>query len=184
MIRRSASKRPSKPTRLFTQKDEIDLLNSLLNSTGNPICVGDFSEAQMSDKIRRLKQKYHKQARSKSSIKTPHDRQVYELARKIWGPKKTRISSPTPLDDAKKEGSESRVNWSSYPFLMRQVSRAFSGSYEVYKQGLEGLGEDVLKGFDEKWMELEKEEAALEARRAQLFHNQLKSIVETSGRNL
>ncbi|KAK4441231.1 hypothetical protein Salat_0458000 [Sesamum alatum] len=184
MNRRSASKVPSKPTRLFTQKDEIDLLNSLLNSAGNPISGGDFSKAQISDKIRRLKQKYHKQARSKSSIKTPHDRKAYELARKIWGPKKTRIPSPPPLDDAKKEGSESRINWSNFPFLMKQVSRAFSGSNEVYKQGLEGLGEDVLKGFDEKWMELENEEAALEDRRAQLFHNQLKSIVEASGINL
>ncbi|KAL0390582.1 UNVERIFIED_CONTAM: hypothetical protein Scaly_0415300 [Sesamum calycinum] len=141
MNRRSASKAPSKPTTLFTQKDEIDLLNSLLNSTGNPICGGDFSEAQINDKIRRLKQKYHKQARSKSSIKTPHDREAYELARKIWGPKKTRISSPTPLDDAKKEGSESRVNWSSYPFLMgrfrghfREVTRFINKGWGVWER--------------------------------------------------
>ncbi|KAI3461359.1 hypothetical protein Pfo_018022 [Paulownia fortunei] len=193
---RSSTKLPSKPPsstsqqphRLFTQKDEIDLLQSLSNSIGIGIPEGHFSEAQITDKIRRLKQRYHKQARSKSSIKTAHDRKTYEIARKIWGPKQTRISSPTPLDDEKKEDSKGRsgstIKWSGFPFLMRQVSRDFPRSGEVYKQGLRGLGEDILKGLDEKWMELEMEEAAIEARRAQLVYNQLKSIVKADNRNL
>lgn len=187
MCRRSSSKLPlapppstsQQPKRLFTQKDEIGLLKSLLNSTKSPISDGRFSEAQITDKIRRLKQRYHKQARSKSSIKTTHDLKTYEISREIWGPKKT-----TPLKDGKKEDSKCRsgttINWNDFPFLMRQVSRAFPTCVEVYKEGLRGLGEDILKGLDEKWMELEMEEAAIEARRAQFVYNQLKSVVEAN----
>ncbi|KAK6144362.1 hypothetical protein DH2020_021182 [Rehmannia glutinosa] len=155
--------------KLFTQNDEIDLLKSLLNNTTENNLNGQFSETQINDKIRRLKQKYQKQAKSKPSIKTPHDRQTYEISREIWGPKKT---EKTPTEDEKKEYSE--INWSDYPFLMRQISGAFPRSEEIYKKGLKGLGEDVLKGFEKKWMELEMEEAEIEAKKAQLFYNQMK----------
>ncbi|KAK6138128.1 hypothetical protein DH2020_028128 [Rehmannia glutinosa] len=151
--------------KLFTQNDEIDLLKSLLNNTTENNLSGQFSETQINDKIRRLKQKYQKQAKSKPSIKTPHDRKTYEISREIWDRK-------TPIEDEKKEDSE--INWSDYPFLMRQVSGAFPGSEEIYKKGLKGLGEDVLKGFENKWMELEMEEAEIEAKKAQLVFNQMK----------
>ncbi|KAL2536189.1 putative transcription factor [Forsythia ovata] len=164
-----------KSNRLFTQEDEINLLKSLLNPTTNPFPNSHFSEAQITDKLRRLKQKYHKLAKTKSSIKTPHDRKIYEIARQIWG--KKILSSSTPMgDDRKRKGSEGdeSINWSDFPVLMKHVSRAFPGNVEVYKEGLKGLGADILKGLNEKWMMLEMEEAEIIARRAQLCYHQMK----------
>lgn len=154
-----------KPNRLFSENDEIALLNSVLNPGETPFPDDKFSAAQMADKIRRLKQKYHKFAQHNSSIKTPHDREIYEFARKIWGDEKTRmpVSSLKPKEEEGEEkGSVIATNWSDFPFLMKHVSRAFPGCEEVYKEGLKGLGDDVLKGFDEKWKELDMEEAAIE----------------------
>ncbi|KAL2465515.1 Uncharacterized protein Adt_34640 [Abeliophyllum distichum] len=67
-------------------------------------------------------------------------------------------------DDRKRkssEGSDESINWSDFPFLMKQVSGAFPGNVEVYKEGLKGLGADILKGLNEKWMMLEMEEAEI-----------------------
>ncbi|PIM98948.1 hypothetical protein CDL12_28561 [Handroanthus impetiginosus] len=180
----SSSKSPSQPpsssVKLFTEEDEINILRSLLNSAGNSYTAGQFSESQITHKIRRLKEKYHKLARTKSSIKTAHDRDIYEIGRQIWGKEKTRMPSPPPVDRERKEkasesSKEGAINWSGFPYMMKEVSRAFPGCEDLYKQGLTSLGQDILKGLEERWKALAEEEAAIQAKQARLFWGRLKS---------
>ncbi|KAL5763923.1 hypothetical protein ACOSQ2_016517 [Xanthoceras sorbifolium] len=104
----------SQSGRLFTDTDEIRLLKtyykitksnpssltSSSSSSSSPITVdpqtyqrinkalnSKFTHSQITDKLRRLRVKYHKHARSKSLIRTPHDQEIFNLARKTWGKK-------------------------------------------------------------------------------------------------
>lgn len=170
MSRRTASKSPSSPATTtrpssstppstskrprFTQKDEINLLKSLLPSAAKPF-NDRFSQSQVATKTRKLKRAYHKLARTKSLIKTPHDRSVYVLGRQIWG------------DDDNRDDDEV-INWSDYPNLMMEVSRTCPRNEELYKRGLEGLGKQIVKGLEEKWKNVEMDMASVKRKQIDL----------------
>ncbi|KAL7115894.1 hypothetical protein ACP275_04G209700 [Erythranthe tilingii] len=164
----------------FTEKDEIDLLESLATPAAAPPRAypfrRQFTESQIANKTRRLRQNYNKLARSKSFIKTPHHRRIYEIGNKIWGKEKTIV--PPPPSAARKRraaGGEEEINWNDYPFLMNAVSGVFRGTMNLYKEGLKALGKDIVKGLDNRWKEIAIEEAALHAEKLDLYCKTFKS---------
>ncbi|KAL5582944.1 hypothetical protein UlMin_015386 [Ulmus minor] len=64
-----------------------------------------FNHSEIIDKLRRLKLKYHQQARTKSLVKTPHDRRLLKIALKIWG---KNIGSVQSKRSSKKEYPEAK----------------------------------------------------------------------------
>ncbi|KAF3455155.1 hypothetical protein FNV43_RR05603 [Rhamnella rubrinervis] len=193
-----------RPQRLFTEEDETHLLKIFYKVTkssppsSSPINSPNldrierslglrFSHTQIIDKLRRLRLKYHKQARTKSLIKTHHDRQVYKIARKIWG--KTTSSSSSARSESKgKEvkssesgGGGEEVGLEEFPVLKKEVEVCCGGYLEgnvVWKKGLMGLEEKTLKGLNEKWMLLKLEEAKVMAWRAELVKELMELIVD------
>ncbi|GAA0148040.1 hypothetical protein LIER_07590 [Lithospermum erythrorhizon] len=92
--------------RLFTEQDEIKLLKAYKksirknpNSTPSSLSFGKFSQTQISSKIKRLKEKYHKMAKTKSNIKTHQDRKIYLLGCRIWGKKNGKTSKVSKNDE-------------------------------------------------------------------------------------
>ncbi|PKI64568.1 hypothetical protein CRG98_015000 [Punica granatum] len=105
--------------RIFMEEDEIALLKSLWhNSISSPAAKIDpatfeilgrslgsrFTHNQLSNKLRHMRAKYHKQSLTKSYIKTPHDRETYELCRKIWGENKAE-----PMEEREEVPSQEEV---------------------------------------------------------------------------
>jgi hypothetical protein len=99
-----------RPSRLWSQGDELVILRGLAayrakrgvlpgsaydvskfhGNIGSELSV-KVTTTQLSDKVRRLKQKYHQLAtRTKNGrdpdFPTPQDHSVYELGKKVWGP--------------------------------------------------------------------------------------------------
>ncbi|XP_028101956.1 probable transcription factor At1g11510 [Camellia sinensis] len=185
----AASKSPSRRV-LFTEQDEIHLLKALkrankLSSSAvaspppplSGVIGGDFSDVQITDKLRRLRQRYHKLARTKSLMKTPRDRKIYEMGRKIWGKKlKNSRRESKSVEDG---GFEGEVDLSDFPALLREVSGIFPEN-RVYREGLERLGREKLMSLNEKWMVQRMEEAGLLAKKAELFYEQTKLELQSS----
>ncbi|XP_043704922.1 probable transcription factor At3g04930 [Telopea speciosissima] len=90
--------------RLFSEEDEIKLLNAFLDisktahaspSPANTAAqifdkVGDsfrglFTNKQLTDKLSKLRRKYAKQINNDKTPKTTHDWEVFHLSQKIWG---------------------------------------------------------------------------------------------------
>ncbi|KAL8057718.1 hypothetical protein ABFX02_04G202200 [Erythranthe guttata] len=179
MSRRSSttpSKSASRPKQtpsafsFFTEKDEIDLLESLAPTAAAAAPPRaypfrrQFTESQIANKTRRLRQNYYKFARSESFIKTPHHRRIYEIGNKIWG-----------NAAGGGGGGEEEINWNDYPYLMNAVSGVFRGTMNLYKEGLKALGKDIVKGLDNRWKEIAIEEAALHAQKLDLYCKMFKS---------
>ncbi|KAK9279042.1 hypothetical protein L1049_012717 [Liquidambar formosana] len=187
--------------RIFTEKDERGLLKALFNLTkstrfstsstniASPIynliaksLSAEFSHGQITDKLRRLRQKYHKQARTKSLIKTPHDRKIYELARKIWGKNSLKKRNSSECGDEPKIVSgvwaarKEEGNLWDFPGLMGEIS--WLPENEVWREGLRCLESAELKGLNEKWILQQMEEAEVLAKMAELVHEQTKLILE------
>ncbi|MCD9560324.1 hypothetical protein HAX54_018939 [Datura stramonium] len=170
-ITKKISKSPETHHRVFTEDDEIQLLKTLSQSPNNTVASpplsglrnGNFTETQIAKKLKRLKEKYHKLARSKSLIKTPHDGEVYEIGRKIWG-----------RHTAAAKGKELLV-------VNHEVSEEKEDKRNGYcKEGLRRLGKEKLKKMNEKWMQLKLEESELNVKKVQLYHENLKVVVEGS----
>ncbi|XP_009592165.1 probable transcription factor At1g44810 [Nicotiana tomentosiformis] len=195
--RRNSPKSSEKPTpitktisktpethRVFTEIEEIQLLKTLLESPNNSEFTsnGNFTETQIAKKLKRLKEKYHKLARSKSLIKTPHDQKIYEIARQIWGRNAAKGKEPVvELNRSCEEekGVEEEVNLEEFPFLVSEMMSIF-GRNEYCKEGLRRLGKEKLKRMNEKWMELRLKEAEVMVNKAKLYHQYLKLVVEDS----
>ncbi|KAJ8568381.1 hypothetical protein K7X08_027914 [Anisodus acutangulus] len=197
-ITKTISKSPE-THRVFTENDEIQLLKFLSQSPNNNTVTfnGNFTETQIAKKLKRLKEKYHKFARSKSLIKTPHDQKIYEFGRKIWGRnaakgkepvielhEKDLIHEPPVLklhenhEVSGEEGTED-VNLEDFPFLVNEMTTMFQRN-EYCLEGLRRLGKEKLKKMNEKWMELKLEESELTMNKVQLHHEHLKLVVEGS----
>ncbi|KAK4369566.1 hypothetical protein RND71_013358 [Anisodus tanguticus] len=141
-ITKTISKSPE-THRVFTENDEIQLLKFLSQSPNNNTVTfnGNFTETQIAKKLKRLKEKYHKFARSKSLIKTPHDQKIYEFGRKIWGRNAAKGKEP--------------------------VIELHEKRNEYCLEGLRRLGKEKLKKMNEKWMELKLEESELTMNKGQ-----------------
>lgn len=187
----AAAKSPSRRV-LFTEEDEIHLLKALkrankLSSSAvaypppplSGVIGGDFSDVQITDKLRRLRQRYHKLARTKSLMKTPRDRKIYEMGRKIWGKKLKNSRESKSVEEEEDGGFEGEVDLGDFPALMREVSGIFPEN-SVYREGLERLGREKLMSLNEKWMVQRMEEAGLLAKKAELFYEQTKLELQSS----
>ncbi|PON71190.1 hypothetical protein TorRG33x02_254820 [Trema orientale] len=189
----SSPSEPSSDARfrlLFTESDETLLLKTFLkvskHSSPSSSTITSpnlarirtslglrFSHSQIIDKLRRLRLKYHRQARTKSLIKTPHDLKLYNIARKIWG-KKTQHKR---LRHAKKEEEEPQTSGGSEGF--RAESEEFSRENdEVLEKGSVCLDEEKVRSVRERWMVLRMEEAELMAQKAELVKEQLKLVIQ------
>ncbi|KAK1581801.1 hypothetical protein Q3G72_009122 [Acer saccharum] len=62
-----------------------------------------FSQSHIIDKLRKLRAKYRKQARTRSLIKTSHNQEIFNIAHKMWGrkmkPKEKKVEDPISSDD-------------------------------------------------------------------------------------
>lgn len=211
----SADSNRKRAQRVFTDEDEITLLESLCKATDKSVSSPDgidtptfekmheylgprFTRTQVSDKLRRLRVKYRKQSRNKSSIKTPHDRQIYEIGRKIWSKDKAGVAeelngaplqsqslshgqkSPeeaVPLEEVDKEGKKEGGDYlQELPLLVAECERAFEGN-GMWRQVLKGLDEGKLRKMNEKLVMLKYEEAVLVAKKAELVQELSRMIL-------
>lgn len=174
------SKSPEPHSRIFTEKDEIQLLKTLSQSPNKPYNT-NFTSTQIAKKLKRLKEKYHKLARSKSLIKTPHDREIYEIGRTIWGRNANAAKGKELLGVELHESFEGVIILEDFTFLMNEMKAVFERNEGYYcKEGLRRLGKKKLKEMNEKWMELKLEESEVMMSKAQLYNDYLKCVVESS----
>lgn len=165
----STSLSPSSSSLTITSQ-HLDLIE---NSLGQR-----FSQTQIIDKLRRLKLKYHRQARTKSLIRTPHDLRLHNISRKIWG----RRNLPTPYN-AKRQvvfHPEVEKGEEDLSFLREVFSRIFPEN-GVWEKGLQCLGGEKIRGFNEEWTLVRKEEAELRAKRAELEKELIHLVLQVVG---
>uniref|UniRef100_A0A0D3H7K4 Glabrous enhancer-binding protein-like DBD domain-containing protein n=1 Tax=Oryza barthii TaxID=65489 RepID=A0A0D3H7K4_9ORYZ len=104
----SSAEHSKRPSRVWSQADELVILRGLITYRtkrgvlpGSTQDIGKLhsyirgqlsakvSTTQLSDKVRRLKQKYQMLATraktGKEVFPTPHDHNIYQLAKKVWG---------------------------------------------------------------------------------------------------
>ncbi|XP_019199092.1 PREDICTED: serine/arginine repetitive matrix protein 1-like [Ipomoea nil] len=191
--------------KVFSKEDEINLLKALLESTTDPnasLPLGHHvSETQIAAKIKRMKERYHKLAKSKSRIKTAHDEEVYQIARLIWGkqakkpaPLMVKISGdgegaaaeePSPeteklpdsedLEENGEKDESGELDLGDFPYLVDQMALNFAGN-NIYLMGLRELGSRNLKGMNEQWKVLMEEEAEFIAKKAQFSQELLAAL--------
>ncbi|XP_031272115.1 GLABROUS1 enhancer-binding protein-like [Pistacia vera] len=206
--------------RLFTDSDEVRLLKTLEKLTKStppsPQITVDpetfnrissahnskFTQSQITYKLRTLRTKYHKQARTKSLIKTPHDQKLFKIARKIWGKqikrKSKRLGDLQSSDKEEKEEEENAalaeaerndereqereevVNLEDYPALVGEFSKYLPLSL-VWREALRSLGSGKLREMDEKWKSIGIEEAKIVIKKAELVKEQTGLIMEVLG---
>lgn len=211
--------------RVFTETDEIRLLKTYLKrsikaaressspykSTAavdsstfariNKVLGSRFTQAQVSDKLRRSRAKYHKLARSKSRIKTPHDEKFYRIAQQIWGKKPkpgvsngdVQVEDPAIMSadggerqfEAADDGNEPReeseaVDLEDYSALVSEFSRVLPHN-SMWREGLKQLGNEKLKEMNERWLSIEIEEAKIAAKRGELVNDHTRLIMEVLG---
>ncbi|XP_030521044.1 probable transcription factor At1g61730 [Rhodamnia argentea] len=200
-----------RPDQLFSEEDEIRLLkslskliNPLLSPTVDaPTLDGiekslgpNFTRAQLSNKIRRLRDKYHRQARTKVLIRTPHDRRVFELARGVWGKrsskerkgkeeKRANLEEERAKDEGEilggeedSEGAAAAADLGNFPALVEECDRCFPGN-RVWREGLKRLQEGKLRRMNERVVWLRLEEANLMTKKAELTRDLTRMILES-----
>lgn len=201
-----------RPDKLFSEEDEIRLLKSLsklinpsLSPTVDPPTLDriekslgpNFTRAQLSNKIRRLRDKYHRQARTKALIRTPHDRRVFELARDVWGKRSSRkerkgkeekqanLEEEREKDEGEilgseeeRQGAAAAVDLDNFPALVEECDRCFPGN-GVWRVGLKRLEEGRLRMVNERVVWLRLEEANLTAKKAELTQDLTRMILES-----
>ncbi|OMO84387.1 hypothetical protein CCACVL1_10830 [Corchorus capsularis] len=208
-------------SRVFSESDEIQILKSLIKATKSlpsPITTiaaeivdriaerlnYKFTSSQINGKIRKLKTKYHKHAKSKSLVRTHHDRKVFKLSKRIWGkktaPKKKNETQGGEIGNGKADddgvgnlgkfpvaaqNEESRVvdgvgNLEKFPYLVAEFSRVLPEN-EVWKERMNGFDEKKLRKMDQEWVALKVEEAKLVAKKAELMQQQIMMIMGEAG---
>ncbi|GMJ10777.1 hypothetical protein like AT2G01370 [Hibiscus trionum] len=187
-------------SRVFSESDEIRILKFLIRATRSippPITtIGSptinrvverlnhkFTPSQINDKLRRLRDKYHKHVNNKYLVKTHHDRRVFKLSRRIWGKKKSPKKRAEKLRGAEvAESGEGDGDLEKYPYLVAEFSRVLPDN-EVWKERLKGLEERELRKMDQEWVLVKVEEAKLVAKKAELLHRQMMEIMGGNGSN-
>ncbi|XP_062108003.1 uncharacterized protein LOC133818906 [Humulus lupulus] len=186
----SPTESPSKPStsgkfrRLFTESDETRLLKSFLklskhSSPSSAITSPNlerirtrlghkFSHSQIIDKLRRLRIKYHREARTKSLIKTPHDKKLHKIARKIWGKKP---QSPKREDHAEEEKIEMEMGCGG---LLENEELSKGKWWEC-------LDEEKVRELQKRWVRLRMEEAEVMIEKAELIKEHMKLISQALG---
>ncbi|XP_022756636.1 probable transcription factor At1g61730 [Durio zibethinus] len=181
-------------SRVFSESDETQILRCLIRATKSvspPITtVGtptinrivkrlnyQFSPSQINDKVRRLRMKYHKHARTKSLVRTHHDRRIFKLSKRIWGKKITPKKAKERMESGKGDGV---WDLDKFPYLVAEFSRVLPDN-EVWKERMKGLEEEKLKKMDQEWVLIKVEEAKLVAKKAELMQKQIMEIMGETG---
>ncbi|XP_042512825.1 STOREKEEPER protein-like [Macadamia integrifolia] len=113
-LRAEAPKNQQLFKRLFSEEDEIKLLNAFLDinktahaspSPANTAALifdkvgdsfrGQFTNKQLTDKLSKLRRKYAKQINNEKTLKTTHDSEIYLLSQKIWGDGENDYANPS-----------------------------------------------------------------------------------------
>eukprot|EP00262_Sarcandra_glabra_P022189 TRINITY_DN9738_c0_g1_i1.p1 TRINITY_DN9738_c0_g1~~TRINITY_DN9738_c0_g1_i1.p1 ORF type:complete len:243 (-),score=19.44 TRINITY_DN9738_c0_g1_i1:43-723(-) len=176
--------RNATPQLIFSDQDEINLLNAFLDFTTASKSVPTLSSflarlnasltahpnrTQISEKLRDLRHKYEKQR-----IDTPHDRKVFEICAKIWGKKYGRtVNAETLIKDV---GSDLGVK---YGVLIEEVSRLPCNA--VLRKGLGVLEDSKLWILNERWRLLRSSEMEVRAKRFELIKELIELIMEGVG---
>ncbi|KAK9126558.1 hypothetical protein Scep_015404 [Stephania cephalantha] len=215
--------------RHLSEKDEILLLQSFLeinNASPTPsppsaaaalfdrvakTLTVDVTHAQLIESLRDLRTRFGNQTLSEGfSAKTlaPHEREVFELSRKIWGRGDARVASNGATGSAsrtakkkkkrktKQEGvseqtltlvgdEEALIGDSDlreeFPFLMEGVDRL--GRRVAMVEGLKALGRSELHRFNEKWRDQQIQEAKLATMKVELLRDAKVLILEALSRD-
>ncbi|EXC19612.1 hypothetical protein L484_019358 [Morus notabilis] len=198
--------------RLWSEEDEIVILKGLIDYAakggGDPAATfHDFikkslhvevTKAQFSDKVRKLKKKYsNNAARKKYNPTKPHEQNVFELSKKIWGGGGSRagVSSPKSNGAAKSNGKATLAS----PAAPKEGSRKSEiggkssvsvRSIEMIRFGMRSLPEEVvMKGLDllpdakkaeldAMWKKLHIDELELFVEKNQLMNEQVKLVLQ------
>ncbi|XVE79362.1 hypothetical protein DITRI_Ditri14bG0052200 [Diplodiscus trichospermus] len=191
-------------SRVFSESDEIQILKCLIRATKfvpPPITtIGistinrivkrlnyKFSFSQINDKLRRLRDKYHKHARNRSLVRTHHDRRIFKLSKKVWGKKITqkktekveeRVEGGKELAERGKGDEFEKLE--KFPYLVAEFSKVLPDN-EVWKERMKGLEEEKLRKMDQDWIFIKVEEAKLVAKKAELIQLQIMELMGESG---
>ncbi|XP_022732082.1 probable transcription factor At2g01370 [Durio zibethinus] len=184
-------------SRVFSESDETQILRCLIRATKSispPITtVGTptinrivkhlnykFTPSQINDKLRRLRDKYHKYARNRSLVRTHHDRRMFKLSKRIWG-KKTTPKKIEKVEEGVETGKVDGVwNLEKFPYLVAEFSKVLPDN-EVWKERMKGFEEEELRKMDQEWVFIKVEEAKLVAKKAELMQHQILEIMGDSG---
>ncbi|EXC19617.1 hypothetical protein L484_019363 [Morus notabilis] len=202
--------------RLGSEEDEIVILKGLIDYAakrgGDPAATDmygfhyfikkslhvEVTKAQLSNKVRRLKKKYsNNAARKKYNPTKPHEQNVFELSKKIWGGGGSRAGASSPksngaaksngkatldLPAAPKDGSrKSEIGGkSSVSVRSSEMIRYGMKSLpeEVVKKGLDLLPESKKAELDAMWKKLHIDELELFVEKNQLMNEQVKLVLE------
>ncbi|XVF69035.1 hypothetical protein PTKIN_Ptkin11bG0049000 [Pterospermum kingtungense] len=195
MSRPSPSTTPNgRSSRVFSESDETQILKCLIRATksisppittvGTPIIDRivkrlnyKFTHSQINDKLRRLRDKYHKHARNKSLVRTHHDRRIFKLSKKVWGKKTAPKKNLKVEEDRTGDGVG---NLEKFPYLVSEFSRVLPEN-EVWKERMKGLEEEKLRKMDQEWVFIKVEEAKLVAKKAELIQQQIMEVMGGTG---
>ncbi|TXG54336.1 hypothetical protein EZV62_019592 [Acer yangbiense] len=180
---------------LFTNSDEIHILKTYYkftksttqssttqsassSSSSSPITVDSqtferinksvnskFTQSQIINKLRKLRARYRKQARTRFLIKTSHNQEIFNIARKMWG-KKTKPKEKKVEDPVSSELEE-------YPVLVSEFSKYFPVN-PMWKL----LANIKLKKMNEQWMSIGIEEAKIVIQKAELVKEQTQLLMQ------
>ncbi|XWS52960.1 hypothetical protein CRYUN_Cryun11dG0116700 [Craigia yunnanensis] len=184
-------------SRVFSESDEIQILKCLIRATKSvspPITtVGTptinhivkrlnykFTPSQINDKLRRLRDKYHKHARNKYLVRTHHDRRIFKLSKRVWGRKITTKKSEKVEERMESGKGDGVGNLEKFPYLMAEFTRVLPDN-EVWKERMKGLKEEKLRKMDQDWVFIKVEEAKLVAKKAELIQQQIMEVMGETG---
>ncbi|KAF4389943.1 hypothetical protein CsatB_029526 [Cannabis sativa] len=163
----------------------------------------DFTKAQLSDKLRRLKKKYENNASRKKYNPTKlHEKEVFELSKKIWGggeklvvkaeqPKANgtgtarsskALASPQNLSSPSLGPAEDLLSSPKLGLMEELLSSPSLGNFglseHILSKGLELVPESKRAELDAKWKKIHMAEMELFAKRSQLLADQTTLILE------
>ncbi|KAH1130678.1 hypothetical protein J1N35_002056 [Gossypium stocksii] len=190
---------PNGRSRVFSESDEIQILKCLIRATKSippPITtVGTstinriikrldhrFTVSQITDKIRRLRDKHHNHARNRALVRNHHDRRIFKLSKRIWGKKATPRKKNNKSEDqgAIEMGGDGVEKLDKFPYLVAEFSKVLPEN-EVWKQKMKRVEEEKLRKMDQEWVMLKVEEAKLVAKKAELIQQQIMEVMGGNG---
>ncbi|XWS28665.1 hypothetical protein CRYUN_Cryun25bG0090400 [Craigia yunnanensis] len=184
-------------SRVFSESDEIQILKCLIRATKSVsppiITVGTptinrivkrlyykFTPSQISDKLRRLRDKYHRHARNKPLARTHHDRRIFKLSKRVWGKKITPKKNDKVEERIGSGKGDGVRSLEKFPYLVAEFSRVLPDN-EVWKERMKGLEEEKLRKMDQGWVFIKVEEAKLVAKKAELIQQQIMEVMGETG---
>ncbi|KAL2493733.1 Mediator-associated protein 1 [Forsythia ovata] len=188
-----------KSGQIFTKEDVITLLEGFINfkseygdknMTEFHLFVKDklhteFTKIQITEKLRRLKEKYFGSFKKAKKKHTPldfsnaHESTVFELSEKLWGNdfgdkktveksnerlgKRARVQSESIEEDKKQNVEEDEVMKSKYPLLCQSFDVNIGGfnTSDMLKKNWTLMGNAKARNLEAEWRKLKIQELEL-----------------------